>query len=287
MSKILIRTDSSSSIGLGHVMRDLVYAKRYHSSDEVIFASMKLCGNIIKKIANEGYRVEILKTNKIDELNLLLKNLQINTLIIDHYGIDYEYEKEIKLKNPKLKLMVFDDTYEKHFADIIINHNLSADLKKYQNPSKVQIISPLIREEFEKEKSIKRDKIYDYFIALGGADTLNATPKILKKLSKDSKKAILTTTANKHLEELTKIAKKEQNITLHVDSKKVAKLLNQSKYAIITPSVMAHEVLFMGVPFLAIKTAKNQDDMYRYLKEHSFRVFESVESFLKDKTWEY
>jgi UDP-2,4-diacetamido-2,4,6-trideoxy-beta-L-altropyranose hydrolase len=45
----------------------------------------------------------------------------------------------------------------------------------------------------------------------------------------------------------------------------VAKLLHQSRFAIISASTLAHEVLFMGVPFLAIKTADNQADMYHYL----------------------
>ncbi len=112
---ILFRADSSSTIGIGHIMRNLVLAKRY-PNDNIIFATQNLEGNINYKIEEEGYKLEILKSNSIDELNTLIKKYNIDMLIIDHYGIDYNYEKELKAKNLKLKIMALDDTYEKHYA---------------------------------------------------------------------------------------------------------------------------------------------------------------------------
>jgi spore coat polysaccharide biosynthesis predicted glycosyltransferase SpsG len=42
--------------------------------------------------------------------------------------------------------------------------------------------------------------------------------------------------------------------------------MTKSHFAIITPSVTANEVYYLGLPFVAIQTADNQTDMYRYLK---------------------
>jgi UDP-2,4-diacetamido-2,4,6-trideoxy-beta-L-altropyranose hydrolase len=86
--------------------------------------------------------------------------------------------------------------------------------------------------------------------------------------------SILTTSANANLQELQEYTKDKENITLHVNSNEVAKLINQSKFAIITPSVMIHEVLFMHIPFIAIKTASNQDDIYKYLKQNNYSVMQ-------------
>ena len=117
--KILFRADSSSSIGLGHIMRDLVLAKQY-SNDTIFFACQNLDGNIIDRIP---YEVNFLKSNDINELINLIHSLQIELLIIDHYGISYEDEKAVK-EATNVKILSFDDTYEKHYCDILLNHNI-------------------------------------------------------------------------------------------------------------------------------------------------------------------
>ena len=55
---ILFRVDSSSTIGTGHIMRDLVLAKQYKGAD-ITFATQDLNGNINKKIIKNGYKVKL------------------------------------------------------------------------------------------------------------------------------------------------------------------------------------------------------------------------------------
>lgn len=263
--KVLFRCDSSSSIGLGHVMRDLVLAKQYEG-DTILFACQNLEGNINITIP---YPVHILKSNEPEELISLIKSLHIDILIIDHYGINYETEKIIK-EHTNVKLCCFDDEYKEHFCDEIINHNISADKMKYNNPNIVKIIPPLIRDEFKHEKPIEREKIYDFFIAIGGTDSTNINIPILKHIPDSLNISLVTTSANANLDELKKYVACKENISLHVNSKEIAKLINQSKFAIITPSVMVHEILFMNIPFIAIKIASNQDDICTYLKENNY-----------------
>jgi len=59
---------------------------------------------------------------------------------------------------------------------------------------------------------------------------------------------------------------------LHINSNKIAKLMKKSDFAIVTPSVTVNEVYFMHIPFIAIQTAPNQDDMYKYLKKKKLLV---------------
>ena len=263
--KILFRADSSSVIGLGHIMRDLVLAAQLEG--EIIFACQKLEGNIITSIP---YKVKLLLSNGVEELIVLIKSLQITFLVIDHYGIDASFEKSVK-EATGVKILCFDDTYQPHHCDILLNHNLSADKQRYQNlvPKHCELrcgsLYTLIRDEFKKEKTIKREKIYDVLIAMGGTDASNVTLSILQTLPEHLHVSVLTTTSNAHLDELQNYVIHKQNIALHVNSHEVAKLLQQSAFAIVTPSVMVHEVLFMDVPFIAIKIADNQDDMYQYL----------------------
>lgn len=275
---ILFRTDSSSTIGTGHIMRDLVLAIQY-KNDTVIFACKKLEGNINQKIITLGYKIELLETNKLDELDFLVKQLKIDMLIIDNYEIDITFEKQLKIQNPHLKIMVLDDTYEKHHCDILLNHNIYAKKRKYRDlvPDSCELRCgekyTLIRDEFIEEKSKKSSKRIqsadNIFLAMGGADTQNLNPKILELLNKfdNIKVDIVTTTANKNLKELKNYVKNKKWIKLHINSEQVAKLMKKSDFAIITPSVTANEVYFMEKPFIAIKTAKNQKYMYKFLKK--------------------
>ena len=58
----------------------------------------------------------------------------------------------------------------------------------------------------------------------------------------------------------------------------------ESNVAIVTPSVTVNEVVFMDIPLIAIKTAENQDEMYKYLKENDYLVLETFNSIeLKEK----
>jgi len=267
VTKTLFRADSSSSIGLGHIKRDLVYATRLKEAD-IAFASVDNCVDI-------PYPTHKLQTHDIEELIDLCQKDQIRHLIIDNYQVSYEDEKKLK-DTLNIKLSVFDDTYERHYCDEILNHNVSADRQKYtlEPFTEVSIISPLIRDEFKRLPQRNREeKTQEIMIAMGGVDTQNLSPKIIP-LCQDFKKIhVITSAINSHLDELKNIP----NITLHVDTDKMAEIMNQCDLAIITPSVIVHEALYMHIPFIAIKTAENQDDIYSYLKENNYEVLDSFQ----------
>lgn len=272
---LLIRTDASSSIGLGHIMRDLVLAQHYPDAT-ITFACQNLIGNIMDTIP---YPVHLLTSNDPEELIDLIRTCSIDLLIIDHYDIDATIEKQIK-EQTGVSLLCLDDTYEKHHCDILLNHNISADAIRYKGlvPEHCELRCgaeyTLIRDEFKTEKQIRREKLYDIFIAMGGSDPTNATLGILTTLSDDLSVCVATTSGNPHLSELETFIQDKKNISLKVNSNSIAQLLNQSRLAIITPSVMVHEVLFMGTPFIAIKTAPNQIDMFEYLRKEKYVVLE-------------
>ena len=288
---ILIRANSSSYIGIGHIMRDLVLVKQY-SNDNIIFATEDLEGNINHKIIEAGYKIDLLKSNSFDELNKLIKKLNIDMIIIDHYEINYDFEKNLKDLNPNLKIFVFDDTYEKHFCDILLNHNISANEKRYESlvPNDCELRCgskyTLLRDEFleakKQKNSIKKDKKNKtIFIAMGGADhsninidILNVVNKVRKKNNKKIKVNIVSTNANKNLEKLKDYCKNKKWIDLHINSKQIAKLMIESDFVIVTPSVTVNEVYYLELPIIAIKTAENQIDMYKFLKKHKCHVLD-------------
>jgi len=117
---------------------------------------------------------------------------------------------------------------------------------------------------------------------MGGADHSNLNIDILKVLEdfKYIDVTLVTTTANQNLEELKEYTKNRDWIELHVNSNKIAKLMRVSDFAVVTPSVTLNEVFFMKLPFIAIQTADNQEDMVLYLIKNRYLV---LKKFNKNK----
>jgi UDP-2,4-diacetamido-2,4,6-trideoxy-beta-L-altropyranose hydrolase len=265
-------------IGLGHIKRDLVLAKQFEDA-KITFACEELEGNIIDQIP---YETVILKSGETDELISLIKERGIDLLVIDHYGIGYEDEKRIK-ERTDVKIFVLDDTYERHFCDILLNHNIGADAKRYESlvppgcELRCGLEYTLIREEFYQERQTVR-----VLVALGGADIKNLTVDILKILQNfpHIKADVITSLSNKEIEELKKFTKNSKKFKLHIDTKEMAKLMRKADFAIITPSVTAHEALFMDLPFMSIKMADNQKEIADYLDRNGYAVLQKFDKKL-------
>lgn len=266
--KVLIRADSSSKIGHGHIMRDLVLAKRHEAVGEsVSFACRRLKGNLNKQIP---YEVFILETMEISELIELVNEEKFDLVIIDHYGISYDDEWLLK-RSTKARVMCLDDEVKAHFCDILLNPNPYAKASLYDGlvneycELRCGFSHSLIRDEFFDEAKITREKIYDLFICFGGTDVQNLSAKTAKA-EIDKRIFIATTSANANLDELKSIAKKHKNITLGVDEKNLAIKMNESKKLIISASSLVNEALILKADFKAICTASNQLKIAQWLK---------------------
>jgi len=292
-------------------MRDLVLAKRL-KDEAIVFVTRDLEGNINHKIVEAGYALESVGSNDVEEFATLVKKYDPKMIVIDSYAIDIEYEKNLKELFPNTTLLVLDDNYKPHHCDILLNHNFYADVTKYDGllPKNCTLWCgkkhTLLRDEFETakngksidffhnhiveaqtegricprregyERSLvkKRGKTKTILLSLGGSDPKNITLKLLKivRKYKNIHTLTVTTSANKNLKKLDSFTRHKKNITLIINSNNMANLMKNSDFAIITPSVTVNEALFMGLPFLAIKTANNQNEAYRYLKNKGFRA---------------
>ncbi|MDD5052040.1 MAG: UDP-2,4-diacetamido-2,4,6-trideoxy-beta-L-altropyranose hydrolase [Sulfuricurvum sp.] len=275
---LLIRSDSSSFIGLGHIMRDLVLAGQYPHAT-ISFACRDLVGNINDRIP---YSVHILMTDDPQELISLIQIQKIDRVIFDHYGIDHRVEKTVK-ESTDITVISLDDTYQKHHCDILINPNLYADPSKYKDllPPHAMIRCGkeflLIRDEFYQAKRTPKKKTNAIFIAMGGSDPLNLSMEILYSLPSDRVLHLVTTSSNPHLDVLKEYERTHQNLQLHINASNIAQLMNESALAIITPSSIAHEVIFMELPFIAIQSANNQCEFVAYMEREGMNVMKKFE----------
>lgn len=259
--KTLFRVDSGSKIGLGHINRCLIFAKEFKNPN---FACLNLDGNIASKIK---YPVHFLNSNGEFELVKLIKENDFDEVIFDSYDIDADFECKVKLAT-NAKIISFDDEIKAHFCDELIIPNSFIEPSEYANlvPPHCKITNKIfVRDEFYAEAKIKREKIYDFLLCLGGSDARNLSSKILKQLPPNAKIAVATTSANANLVELKKYAN-SNGIALFIDYENLARLMNESKELLLSASSLANEALVLGARFTAYKVASNQEKMCEFLK---------------------
>ena len=274
---ILFRVDSSAEIGLGHLMRCLVLAGQYDKDHTIFFAAQDLEKNANQKVIDQGYQLVLLKNNSVAALVQTIHQLKIDRVVFDHYHINAVFEREIKEKTA-VNILSLDDTYESHYCDILLNHNIYASAEKYQDlvPDFCEIrcgeAYTLIRDEFKELKINHRPIDPDnlvVFVSLGGADVNNTGLLVLQMLQMFAGISVnfATTSSNKNIDKLKVFAQQYAFINICVDCN-VAELMNNSDFAIITPSVVAYEAMYLNLPFLAIQTANNQRYVAEYLLEN-------------------
>ncbi len=293
---ILIRVDSSSTIGLGHLMRTLLLANSLKKDFNIIYVTQNLEGNQNHLIEQNGFKHIVVKSMDCEEFFEVAKELSPTLCIIDHYGIDTICETKIKAICP---LLVFDDEFKMHNADIVVNHSFIAKTSDYNYLQNTKIFAgsayTLLKNDFLSRKNrfipLKTLKGKKILITLGGSDPLGLSLPIKKMLlhilrpKGTSCVHIVTTSANSKLPTLKAIDKE-----LIINAKNMAKLMQKYDIIITSASASLLETFALKKPFIAIQCALNQqatvdilkaNDLKNILKNVSFASLKRALNFVQ------
>lgn len=289
MLNILIRSDSSNLIGMGHIARDLVLAEILKSNGhQVNFCCLPLEGNAIPKIEKKGFGVEVLNSESEEELIKLITQKNIDLIIIDHYKINKETEEEIK-RQTDVMVFVIDDLYKDHCCDILLNHNISGDENRYMGkvPKDCLVMAgpqfSLIRNEFRElnvpDRELPNDRKIAAFISFGGTDPTNLSEKAVECLKgfDQIQLNVFTTSSNPSLSHLTDKIKNIENAALYVDEPNLAEKMNGSDFAVVSPSMTCAEAILLELPLIAIKAIDNQQNTFNFLIKNNIIALEPEE----------
>jgi UDP-2,4-diacetamido-2,4,6-trideoxy-beta-L-altropyranose hydrolase len=279
LKKILFRCDSSSTIGLGHVKRCLVLAQRlkeYNKNLKILFATQNLYGNINLEILKSGFSIYSIKNNSLKELDYFVKGLFVDLLVIDSYEIDNIFEEQLKINNPSLKILSFDDMLRPHCSHMVLNHGVQAQEKDYKKilDKKTKLFCgseyTLLRDEFFESKKVKVTR-NSVAIILGGNDVLNLSSKIanlLLQINNKYKITVITTSVNPNLKEL----KENSNIELLVDINNIASVIASKSLVITASGGTFFEILSLKKKFINIEVAPNQKVVDKFLKQKGIKT---------------
>jgi len=297
---IVIRTDASVEIGTGHVMRCLTLAQTLREKDaKVSFICRELSGNLSRLIEDKGFKVYRLpfeedagfrSLTKISPEHITwlgvsweidakqtqnhLREQDFNLLVVDHYALDCRWETQTR--RFVKRIMVIDDLANRpHDCDLLLDQNLypnqeSCYKKMVPNYCKL-FLGPkyaLLRPEFiiERKKLRKRDgSITRVFIFFGGNDPTNETVKALnafKLLNRpDIAVDVVVGGANPHKELIKRLIVTLPNVTLHCQTKKMARLMAKADLGMGAGGSTTWERCFMGLPSIITVLAQNQSEV--------------------------
>lgn len=277
---IVFRVDSSVIIGTGHVMRCLTLADMLKEKGaNCIFLCRSSEGNMIDAIKSKGHLVIAMPPNFINqqedaaETAAILENysLPIAWLIVDHYKLDRDWEKEIK---PYVeRIMVVDDlANRKHDCSLLVDQNYFIDFEyRYEElvPEEcVKLLGPqylLLRPEFTKTRlqSKARDgQVSRILVFYGGSDPTNETVKVLnafQNIEADNLHIdVVVGTANPNRHEIKEICDAHENFEFHCQIDYLASLMAKSDLSLGAGGVTMWERCYLGLPSIATIVAENQ-----------------------------
>ena len=289
---IVFRTDASSEIGTGHVMRCLTLAQRLRK-DEVVctFVCREHDGHYIEHIRNQHFKVLALpkrlnkqKKGKLQHASWLVCDQQTDAketreaiqginpewLIVDHYGIDKEWEES--LRDVYKKLMVIDDLADRtHCCDLLLDQNLICDTKTpYINlvPGYCkQLFGPayaLLRQEFITNRAFVRQvkSVSSIFVFFGGVDSTNLTELFLNSIASEELKHLTAEVVvginNNHVDSIEKASATNSNVTLHSGIDNIAEVMIKADVAIGTCGSSTWERMCMGLASLTVIGGENE-----------------------------
>jgi len=298
-------------MGIGHVMRCLVLAELFKKNGtKVEFICRSHKGNSIDKIISNNFKVYELAAPKNNELETssqylqwlgvkqkkdaddcvdLIKLEKVNWIIVDHYGIDEQWHKQIKPHCDKL--MVIDDLADRNFdCHLLLNQNLGIEKKCYDNKVPADCILllgtkyALLRPEFSslRCKAITKRKntnsVNNIIISMGGNDINNITHSILENIPKNYSVTVVLGKYSPHNKMLENYVK-NKNIKLLIDSSNMAELMLDADLAIGAGGSTSWERCCLSLPTFIFLIDENQQMIVKQLvKFGSVRLLEDIGS---------
>ncbi|MBB1320164.1 UDP-2,4-diacetamido-2,4,6-trideoxy-beta-L-altropyranose hydrolase [Shewanella sp. SR43-8] len=301
---IVIRADASIFIGSGHIMRCLVLAEGLKQQNyNVIFACRRQPGDLVDLIRKRGFKVHELSQPKYwmtpvndhdysswlqvtwqqDADSLLSKLNHVDLLIVDHYGLNFEWEKYLKVAL-KCHLFVIDDLVREHYCDLLLDQTLSRTSTEYTQKGSVNnVLAGCDYALLSSGFSVVRGEILSSSLAsinpvsvklllsMGAIDLPNATMSVLESFSKcianeRPKITVLLGSNAPEYKQVKDFCLNNLDWITHIDYvDNMPRLMTQFDIAVGAAGITSWERACLGLPCIVIPLAENQRSVCKKL----------------------
>ena len=284
LNTLVIRVDTNSKIGLGHLMRCRAFAQAWvRQGGHSIFVMADASQIILERLVSENIQVELLDSlvDEIDHINRIGDQNSAEWLIIDGYQFGAEYMTALKQRRWKI-LLIDDGVPLPHYpVDIILNQNQYVDESIYDDKTNAKLLLgtqyAVVQEEFFRTRSWRRDfpnigsKL---LITFGGADPDNNTVGIINSiiencsafLSEIDTRIIIAGT-NKQKPYIENSVKYLKNIQVFSDVQNMADHIRWCDIAVSSAGYTVVEASLYQTPMILIPNSKNEKQLASKMNE--------------------
>lgn len=272
--RAVFRTDASTALGGGHLMRCLTLAEALESLGwQCGFAVNDTAMATVPALVNKEHRV--IGSGVADEALALAQFWPdgVDWLIVDHYGLDASWER--RNRGWTRKILVLDDLADReHDCDLLLDQTLGRRAEDYANLVANDcrlLLGPdyaLLRPSFARlrSRSLARRKgtldLKGVAVSLGATDPENFTLTALEGVARSGlalEVDVFLGSAAPHQEAVRRrVSTMGDQVGLHIDAADMPALMAQADLAIGAAGTSTWERCCLGLPTLMLVLAENQ-----------------------------
>lgn len=290
----VFRTDASTAIGTGHVMRCLTLAQALRDRGrESLFVCRRHAGHLGAWITDRGFAVAFLEMGRSDpdddgrpahagwlgsswreDADQTRRCIEVGTrtpewLVADHYALDWRWEKS--LRGAARRIAVIDDLADReHDCDLLLDQNLVGGIYDRYADKIPETCAALLGPRYAvldrsyaalKPALVPRSGRIRRILVYFGADTNKLAERVAQavlRLNEEVLMDIVLSANRQDRQSLGAIRGGNPQIRVHTHLRTLAPLMAEADFAVGAGGVTSWERLCAGLPALVVTTAENQ-----------------------------
>lgn len=280
--RILFVVDAGPAVGGGHVMRSLTLAKALEAQGaSYAFVGPPAAGELLDAFSPDSARIAA------DDLAAAAVRESFDAVVFDHYGLSAPDHRAMAQGRP---VLVIDDLADRQLgADLLLDAGPARATEDYLGlvPDTCRLLLgpnfAAVRPEFaalrEPALAWRGEPVQRILIAMGLTDVGGITSRVVELVrprAGDAGLDIVLGAAAPSLAGLTKIARRDGRLSLHVDTPHMARLTAEADIGVGASGSSTWERCVLGLPSILVVLADNQRPAARAMAERDAAIVVDV-----------